>query len=155
MADLTPRMSAKEYLEYMRGHGLKSPAHRKSTGGALNNGGVTKPNLNKYNAQRTSIDGQTFDSKKEARTYQMLELAKAAADPFERVEKIVRSKRFLLIEKQDGERACTYVADFVVQYADGHIDVIDTKSEITRKNPLYVVKRKLMLERFSIRIREM
>ena len=116
---------------------------------------ATKPKRQKYNAKRTQLGDQIFDSAKEARTFVMLTMAAKAHDLSERVVHIERSHRYLLIPAQGGERACHYVADFVVTYADARVQVIDTKSEITRKNALYIVKRKLMLDRHGLAIKEM
>jgi hypothetical protein len=61
--------------------------------------------------------------------------------------------KFELIPKQDGERACSYIADFVYRFPVG-IDTVnggkryetvveDVKSPIS-KTPAYRIKRKLM-----------
>lgn len=95
-----------------------------------------------------------FDSRKEARRYQELKL-------LERAGKITDLKcqvKFELIPAQyeDGkcvERAANYYADFV--YTEGRQLVVeDVKSEITRKQKDYILKRKLMLWVHHIRIRE-
>ena len=109
---------------------------------------------NKYRAKRTRIGEQVFDSAKEANTYLLLEQSKKASLPEQRVTEIERSRKYLLIAAQGRERACSYIADFFIRFADGREEVWDTKSFITRKNPLYVVKRKLMLERHGISIVE-
>ena len=49
------------------------------------------------------------------------------------------------------ERECSYIADFVYTDRDGNTVVEDTKGVRTKE---YVIKRKLMLERFGIRIVE-
>ena len=49
------------------------------------------------------------------------------------------------------ERACSYIADFVYNDADGNLVVEDTKGVRTRD---YVIKRKLMLHVHGIRIKE-
>lgn len=138
MADLTVRVSAAEYRVML---GVKSPpaaaARRPKARGKYGN-----------------VETNGFDSKKEAETFALLEMARQAIDPSLRVVKIDRQQRFLVIDKQDGERAAHYLADFVVTYADARIEVMDTKSVITRINPVYVLKRKLMLARYGIRIRE-
>lgn len=90
----------------------------------------------------------------EKRYFERLEWQRVHPDAASRVVDIVRKKRYLLIAAQEGERAVHYEADFVVLFADGHSEVIDTKSEPTRKNRVYVLKRKLMLERHGIRIIE-
>lgn len=112
------------------------------------------PNTNKYRARRTETGGFLFDSALEARVYSSLVLMRSAAQADQRVVTVERQVRYLLVPAQDGERASHYVADFRVTYADGRVDVVDAKSAITRKHPLYVLKRKLMLERHGIRVRE-
>lgn len=109
----------------------------------------------KYGNTPAWVGDECFDSCHEASVFIALTQAKCAARVDERVVDIRRSVRFELVPKQDGERACCYVADFVVDYACGRTEVIDAKSEITRRNRVYVLKRKLMLERKGIRIREL
>lgn len=60
--------------------------------------------------------------------------------------------KFELIPKQDGERSCSFYADFVY-FQDGKTVVEDVKSPAT-KTPEYVIKRKLMLWIHKIRILE-
>lgn len=53
-------------------------------------------------------------------------------------------------------RSCTYIADFV--YFDNtskKVVVIDAKSEATRKDKVYIIKKKLMLYRHKIKITEL
>ena len=102
------------------------------------------------------INGEvvTFDSRKEARRYdelRLLERAGAICD-------LERQKRYRLIPAQRGkdgkviERECAYVADFVyVDKATGQLVVEDTKGYKTKD---YIIKRKLMLERYGVQIRE-
>ncbi len=71
------------------------------------------------------------------------------------------TRRYVLIERRqrdDGtwEKATKYVADFVyTDVATGKTVVEDVKSPATRKNPTYVLKRKLMLDRHGITIKEL
>jgi DNA repair photolyase len=51
--------------------------------------------------------------------------------------------QFPLLPRQDGERAVKYIADFSY-IIDGKRVVEDVKSEMTRKLPAYVLKRKMM-----------
>lgn len=138
MADLTPRMSAAAWRE-MAGRAVAPAAAARKR---------------KYRNEPVFFDGRRFDSRLELAHYQMLQLARQARDPEARVVDIALQQRFELIARQSGERAVHYVADFVVDYADGHREVHDTKSAITRSNPTYVLKRKLMLAVHGIRIRE-
>ena len=98
----------------------------------------------KYGNKTTETNGLMFDSKKEARFFLQLQ-----QDPS--VVSIKTQVRYELIPKQDGERACTYVADFVVEYQSGEVVVYDVKG---MKTAVYVVKRKLMLWVHGIKIRE-
>ncbi len=102
--------------------------------------------MSKYKNRKTVVDGISFDSKKEAarwRELKLLERAGAIAD-------LRRQVRYELIRKQEGERAVTYIADFVYT-ENGETVVEDAKGVRTQA---YVLKRKLMLERHGIRIRE-
>jgi hypothetical protein len=60
-------------------------------------------------------------------------------------------KVFELIPKQDGEKPCTYVADFVFKDKDGELRVVDSKGY---KTEVYRIKRKLLLWRHNLRILE-
>ena len=92
--------------------------------------------------------------------YGELQASRHAADPSERVLAIRRQVRYELVPAQYDERghcierAVTYVGDFEVDYADGQTRVIDAKSSFTRKLPVYVVKRKLMLWVKGLRVIE-
>ena len=84
-------------------------------------------NSRKYRNKKVEVDGILFDSKKEANRYMELKLLEKA-----------------------GEQSCYYVADFV--YKEGeNIVVEDTKGMRTKD---YVIKRKLMLHKYGIRIKE-
>lgn len=111
---------------------------------------------NKFgNRKSITESGEKYDSAKEQRHHRSLELARQATDPTQQVTQIVRQVPYLLLEKQEGERAIKYYADFVVTYADGHVEVQDTKSPPTRANTTYIMKRKMMLRFHGIRIVEL
>lgn len=121
--------------------------------------------MNKYKAQKSTVNGITFDSRKEARRYSELlllqsagvirdlqmqvkyELIPAQYETYERYS--IRGKRL-----QDGQRlvekACEYRADFVY-YEDGKLVVEDVKGFRTKD---FIIKRKLMLHKYGIKIRE-
>lgn len=103
---------------------------------------------NKYGARKvTAPDGQKFDSNMEYVRWCELRL-------LERVGKISELKRqvkFELIPKQDGESACSYVADFTYYDQNGELVVEDTKGF---KTDVYKIKKKLMLWRHGIKIKE-
>lgn len=107
--------------------------------------------MNKYRNTKTTADGITFDSRKEAKRYQELRLLEKAGE----ISDLQRQVPFLLIPVQRiggkvAERAVQYKADFV--YTDhGETVVEDTKGIRTGE---YIIKRKLMLYVHGIRIRE-
>lgn len=96
---------------------------------------------NKYHNVRTNIAGVTFDSKKEANRFielQMLQKANVIKD-------LKRQVKFQIIPKTTTERAAYYVADFVYFDSKKQKTIIeDVKSAITKKNPVYILKRKLI-----------
>ena len=107
----------------------------------------------KYNAVKTQIDGIIFDSKKEAEYYKNLLLLKQAGE----VVDIKLQPEFELQEGyiKDGVkiRPIKYIADFLVVYKDGHIEIIDTKGY--RKDKVYLLKKKLFHYKFkSLTIKE-
>lgn len=106
---------------------------------------------NKYRNRKTTVDGVTFDSAREARRYQELRLLTRAG----KITGLQRQVPFELIpaQKRDGrtiERPVKYVADFVYQ-ENGETVVEDAKGVRTKE---YVIKRKLMLWEFGIVVRE-
>ena len=111
-----------------------------------------KYKYNKYHNKKTrTSDGIEHDSQKEARRWMELQLLQKAG----LIGKLYRQVSFELIPKQDGERACHYVADFVYEdLKTGKVVVEDVKSEATRKDKAYIIKRKLMLYLKGIKISE-
>ncbi len=108
--------------------------------------------MNKYRNKGITIDGITFQSKREATRYSELKLLQRAGEIFD----LQRQVPFTLIPKQvrDGktiERPCVYKADFVYKDKDGTEIVEDAKGMRTKE---YVIKRKLMLWQFGIVVRE-
>lgn len=112
--------------------------------------------MSKYRNKKTLVDGQVFDSKREAQRYAELCLMQRGgliADlrcqvPFELVPAQRDAKGKLV------ERPVKYLADFVYQdCATGERVVEDVKSKPT-KTQAFIIKRKLMLERHGIRIQE-
>lgn len=109
--------------------------------------------MSKYNSKKTVVDGQVFDSKKEANRYQELLLLEKAGV----IKNLSRQVKFVLIPPQRDEngkvveRECSYKADFVYYEEDGETVVEDVKGFRTKE---YIIKRKLMLYQYGIRIRE-
>lgn len=110
--------------------------------------------MNKYRAKKLTIDGETFDSRAEARRYQELKLLLRAGE----IEDLQRQVKYILVptQRDEGgkmiERPITYKADFV--YRDmrtGKTVVEDVKGMRTKE---YIIKRKLMMWIHGIRITE-
>lgn len=105
----------------------------------------------KYHAKKTRLDGLTFDSQKEAQRYAELKLLERAGQ----IHSLRRQVKYELIPAQKihgrtVERACSYIADFVYE-ENGQTVVEDVKGFRTKD---YLIKRKLMLERHGIQVRE-
>ncbi len=123
------KMTAKEYLEFK----AKQESKKKS----------------KYRNSKFTNNHGSWDSKKEYLRYlELLELQKNG-----KISDLKRQVRFLLIPKCRSEREVRYFADFTYFKGDAYI-VEDVKSEITRKKPDYIMKRKLMLQVNNISIKE-
>ena len=90
--------------------------------------------------------GRRFDSQKEV--YRHLELIQLQKQG--KISDLQCQVKFELIPKQQGERQCAFIADFTYQ-EDGRLVVEDTKGYKTKD---YVIKRKLVLWRHGVKIRE-
>lgn len=124
-----------------------------------------KPRSGKYNAKKVIVDGIEFDSQREAHRWKELQLLQRAGE----ITELERQVPYLLIPAQydqvpvyqDGrvlkykkkciERECKYYADFKYKDKTGKVIVEDTKGYRTKD---YLIKRKLMLHEYGIRIKE-
>lgn len=121
----------------------------------------------KYGSRKQTVSGITFDSRKEAQRFQELRLLERAGEIFDlRLQVkyvLIPTQREASLEtyksgpnkgrRKPGkvlERECSYIADFVYTRG-GETIVEDTKGFRTE---VYKIKRKLMLERYGIRIKE-
>lgn len=95
--------------------------------------------MNKYHNKKTVINGITFDSKKECNRFLELSILQKAGE----ISGLERQKKFEVVPKTKGERASYYVADFVY-IRKGRVVIEDVKSSITKRNPVYILKRKLI-----------
>ena len=96
---------------------------------------------NKFGAIRTN----GYASKGEAKRAEELKLLEKAGQISDLKEQV----RFVLIPKQDGLSACSYIADF--QYMEDGVQITeDYKGCIT---PVFEIKRKLMMLVHGIKIR--
>ena len=95
----------------------------------------------KYGAVKTSVDGHTFDSKKEAEYYQELKLRLQSGD----IKGFCLQPIFVLAP------GLKYKADFIVFYNDGTSEIIDTKGFKTKE---YIAKKKVFEDKFNLKIKE-
>ena len=103
--------------------------------------------MNKYGARKvTAPDGQVFDSQKEYNRWCNLRLLERAG----KISDLKRQVKYELIPKQEGERACTYVADFV--YCQDEKTVVEDCKGFRTEG--YKIKRKLMLWVHGIKVKE-
>jgi ribosomal protein S8 len=103
--------------------------------------------MSKYHAQKTTLDGITFDSLMESRRYACLKLLLAAGA----IDALEVHPRYPLVVNDTN--IGSYIADFRYR-ENGKVVVEDTKSDTTRKLPVYRLKRKLMKALHGIDILE-
>ena len=100
----------------------------------------------KYRNIKCVFSGIKFDSKKEAARYAELAMLERVG----RISGLERQVRFEVCPKVPGlkgSRARYYVADFVYD-EDGKKIIEDVKSLITKKNPVYTLKKQLVQVKF-------
>lgn len=121
----------------------------------------------KYRSRKQTVSGITFDSRKEVQRFKELRLLERAGQ----ISDLRLQVKYVLIPTQREasletyksgpnkgrrnpgkvlEKECAYIADFVYKKGDETV-VEDTKGVRTKE---YIIKRKLMLERYGIRIKE-
>lgn len=111
---------------------------------------------NKYHAKKVTLDGIRFDSKKEACRWAELKVMEKAG----LIKELERQVRFCLIPTIVGEngkvrqRETNYVADFRYYEKQGeHWEQVVEDAKGIRTD-VYKIKKKLMLWRYGIEIRE-
>ena len=124
--------------------------------------------MSKYKNKKEWHDGIEFDAIKEGDYYLYLKQLQEQGEisnlqmqvPFEVIPavkgmKLVHLKTKIKEKEYCIQRATYYVADFVyVETKTGKKMVVDVKSEITRKNAQYILKKKMMLAYKGINIIE-
>lgn len=124
----------------------------------------------KYRAKKIEVDGQSFDSKKEAERYLYLKTQQRQGfirdlqmqvpfvlipAQYEYSIKYTGKKRKEKTVRKTIEKKVSYIADFVYTDANGEIVVEDVKGyRRGTAYSLFVIKRKLMLERHGIKVVE-
>ena len=136
---MTLRLTDEEWAEFQRRHGKAFPLPFGSDETR------EEPARSKYGNRRTEVDCIKFDSKHEADTYKALMLRVKAGE----LKAVLRQVRF------DLPGGIRYVADFVTIAPDMRIEgVYDAKSEITKKNRVYINKKKQLKACWGIEIKE-
>jgi hypothetical protein len=108
---------------------------------------VVEKKPSKYRNKRVVVDGERFDSKKEANRWGYLKLMVKVGT----ITKLERQVRFPLVV--GGESVGDYIADFVYE-RDGQRVVEDVKSRKTKTLSTYRLKKKLMKTIHGVDIRE-
>lgn len=116
---------------------------------------VKKAKATKYKNKKVIINGELFDSKKEAQRWLYLKAKEKAGE----ITDLQKQVKFVLIpsQRQNGklvERECSYYADFVYKVGESTIveDVKGYKSG--GAYAIFKVKKKLMLFVHKIRVLE-
>lgn len=123
----------------------------------------------KYGNRKAVIDGITFDSEREAHRYTELKILEKAG----KITGLQLQREFELIPAQREhtneiyekgpnkgrfkpekllERKCSYVADFVYWDLENNCMVVEDAKGMRTKE--YIIKRKLMLYKYGIKIKE-
>lgn len=137
------RMTEEEYREFLRtrGDGSKpQPTAQSDSEGRP----VHKSRQNKYGNEPIERDGKRFASKHESRVYDMLRMQCLAGEHLGLSCQVA----FYL------PGGVKYIADFVTYEHDGSFTVYDAKSEATRKDRVYRLKKRQMKECLGIDIQE-
>ncbi len=122
------RMTPEEYKAFLAKNAPKKPA--------------------KYRNIKKFVNGIEFDSAKEARRYQDLLIWQETGQ----ITKLETHRAFPLVV--NGVHVCDYESDFCYQPNGGSLVVEDAKSKVTRKLPVYRLKKKLMAAVYAIEIQE-
>lgn len=136
------RMTEEEYADFAKRRGLPCVPARPS---GVSVADMDAPKRQKYGNRKVTIDGMKFDSQHEADVY------------FGTLLPSWKCGTYKLLARQvpfDLPGGIKYIADFLTVSVDGHVSVIDAKSEATRKNRVYINKKKQMRACWGIEIVE-
>lgn len=95
----------------------------------------------KYKSIKTSIDGHTFDSRKEAEYYNELKLRLKTGE----IKGFCLQPTFILAEE------VKYKPDFIIFNNDNTSEIIDVKGFKTKE---YKIKKKIFEDKFNLKIKE-
>lgn len=106
-----------------------------------NSSNIRKSKYSKYRANKVSVDGHTFDSKKEADYYCELKLRLQSKE----INGFCLQPTFILAPK------LKYKADFIVFNTDNTYEVVDVKGYKTKE---YIAKKKVFEDKYNMKITE-
>lgn len=135
------RMSEEEYADFLR---RRNRPERPDSSDSPDSP-AEKPKRNKYGARKVEVDGLKFDSRHEADYYFGTLLPRYRAGE---LRILVRQVPF------DLPGGVRYVADFLTVDTEGRVEVIDAKSDATRKIPAYRIKKRQMRAVWDVEIVE-
>ena len=157
---MTLRKTEEEYEAWLKRRGqpvISAPYLDKRTAGdedprLTSSGDAEAPKKTKYGNRRTEVDGIMFDSRHEARVYGDLMMRVKSGE----LKCVLRQVKFDLGGGANAQKDSRYmyIADFVTIDRENHVEVLDAKSDATRKNRTYINKKKQMLAEWGIEIRE-
>lgn len=142
-----PEEYQKQALAQLRSYDSPLPFEPEYTNEELVRSLNSKPK-SKYKAEKTEVDGMTFDSKKESVRYKELAVLEQAGE----ISELDTQVKFELIPAQRDsngkviERAITYVADFTYYDRNGQYHVEDVKGyKKGQAYALFRLKKKLLM----------
>lgn len=117
--------------------------------------------MSKYRSRKVTVDGETFDSKKEYKRWKELQLLEKAGE----IRNLRRQVKYRLLPSQyiykDGEkpvcveRPVSYIADYVYEDKGGKTHVEDVKGyKGGGAYSVFSIKRKLMFYEYGIIVEE-
>ena len=114
--------------------------------------GKLQISTSKYRNRKLEVDGHVFDSRKEVARYEALRLMEQLGQ----IRNLELQPQFKC--NVCGKKICTYRADFAYEQPNENRQYVriveDVKSEPTRRNPVYRLKKKLVEALYNIEIRE-
>lgn len=139
------RMTEEEYVDLMKRRIIHDVAVAAQIPERMLEALPDKPKRPKYGNRKVEIDGMKFDSQHEADYYFGVLL------PLWRAGMLRMLTRQVPFDLPGGIR---YVADFVTVDNYGRVSVVDAKSKATKKNRVYINKKKQMKAVWGIEIME-
>jgi len=132
------KWSKQQYQEYLKTNGNKSQKPRKYRNTPVSWRGELGGRMERI----------TFDSKKERDRFIVLRIMRRNGE----IKNLQIQKRFLLLpatKSDHPERPAHYTADFFYYDVElGKWVIEDTKSEITKKEPAYILRRKIIKQKY-------